>query len=262
VLAVAGAVKAHCVSLWIGDALGPVERACLRSVVRKGHPLSLYCYGPVAGVPERVEVRDASEIIPEEAIFRQPSGSVGHFADWFRYEVQKRGLGTWIDTDLYLLAPLDGDSPFLFGQQQPGVVNNGVLRLPQDSPVIAELLRPFEEGTTPTWLPWRTYIRARWRQLLSGKADFGRLPWGSTGPYALTPLIRKAGLLSEALPPDVFYPVPWQRAGWILDPDLKLERMVTRRTIAIHLWNECIRGFKDEPAPEGSFLQRLHREGE
>ena len=34
-----------------------------------------------------------------------------------------------------------------------------------------------------------------------------------------------------------------------------------RGTVAIHLWNECIKGFKNEPAPDGSFLSRLKREG-
>ena len=255
-------MKPDCVSLWIGDSLGPVERACLRSVLRQGHSIALYCYGRVDGVPDEVEVRDASSILPESAIFRQRGGSVGHFADWFRYELQKRGLGTWIDTDIYLLAPLDGDSPCLFGEQEPGIVNNGILRLPKDSPVIAELLRPFERHTTPPWLSGRTYWRARLRQLASGKADFSRLPWGSTGPYALTAVLGRFRMMAAAMPSEVFYPVAWQKADWIVDPGLKLERMVTAETVALHLWNECIRGYKDEPAPEGSFLHRLQREGE
>jgi hypothetical protein len=36
--------------------------------------------------------------------------------------------------------------------------------------------------------------------------------------------------------------------------------MVTERTVAVHLWNECIRAFKDRLAPEGSFLHRLQQE--
>ena len=106
-----------CVSLWIGERLGAVERACLRSVVRQGHRVSLYCYGPPEGVPDGLETRDARDIIPEAAIFRNHAGSVGHFSDWFRYELQKRSLGTWVDTDVYLLRPLDGEKPDLFGEK-------------------------------------------------------------------------------------------------------------------------------------------------
>ena len=32
-------------------------------------------------------------------------------------------------------------------------------------------------------------------------------------------------------------------------------------SVAVHLWNECIRTFKDAPAPAGSFLHRLQQEG-
>lgn len=255
-------VKSDCVSLWIGDALGAVERACLRSIMRHGHRLALYCYGEPAGVPDGVEVRDAGSILPQSAIFRQPGGSVGHFADWFRYELQRRALGTWVDTDIYLLRPIEMEPDYLFGEQEPGVINNGVLRLPPQSPVLIELLRPFQRGTTPDWLPWRSRIPARVREIVGGKVDFARLPWGSTGPHALTALARKHGLLSKALPPDIFYPAPWQEAGWIRNPEVTVEQVATDRTIAVHLWNECIKGFKDEAAPEGSFLARLQREGD
>ena len=250
-----------CVSLWIGESLGAVERACLRSVLKQGHRLSLYSYGFVAGVPEGVVVEDAGEIIPEAEVFRHDAGSVGHFSDWFRYELQSRGLGTWIDTDVYLLRPLDEESPYLFGEQAPGVVNNAVLRLPQDSPLLPELLHPFRERVTPAWLPLRIRMSAKLRELARGNADLARLPWGSTGPQALTALARRYSLMSKALAPDVFYPVPWERADWILDPRIGLQQVVSERTVAVHLWNECIRAFKDKPAPEGSFLHRIQREG-
>jgi hypothetical protein len=250
-----------CVSLWIGESLGAVERACLLSVLRQGHRLTLYCYGSPAGVPEGVAVEDAGEIIPEVEIFRHDAGSVGHFSDWFRYELQARGIGTWIDTDVYLLRPLDEERTSLFGEQAPGVLNNAVLRLAEDSPILPELLSPFRERVTPTWLPLRVRLSAKLRELAHGKADLGRLPWGSTGPQALTALARKYSMMSEALPADAFYPVPWQNAQWILDPRIAFQDVVGERTVAVHLWNECIRTFKNRPAPEGSFLHRLQREG-
>ena len=206
-------------------------------------------------------MRDAAQVLPERAVFRHRSGSVALFSDWFRYELQRRGLGTWLDTDVYLLAPLEGERSHLFGEQQPGLINNAVLRLPPTSPLLAELLRPFEEGRTPSWLPRGAYLRSRFRELAAGRADLSRLPWGSTGPHALTAVATRLGLEAEALPADVFYPVPWQNADWVLDPALSLEEMLSKRTVAVHLWNECIKSFKDAPAPAGSFLDRLHREG-
>ena len=247
-----------CMTLWIGDRLGPVERACLRSVVGQGHRLALYCYARPAGVPEGVEVRDAAEILPQSTVFRHRSGSFALFADWFRYELLLRGLGTWVDTDVYLLAPLEGEREHLFGEQQAGLINNAVLRLPPRSPILPQLLKPFRNGAAPAGLP----LRSRLKRLVPGRAELADLPWGSTGPHALTALTRRFSIASEALPPDILYPVPWQRAEWIRDPSLQLSDMVTGRTVAVHLWNERIRGFKNQPAPEGSFLHRLQSEGE
>lgn len=255
-------MAADCVTLWIGHSLGPVERACLRSVLRQGHSIALYCYGSVAGVPKGVEIRDASEVLGQEKIiFHRAGRSVALFADWFRYELQKQELGTWLDTDNYLIAPLDMRREHLFGEYAPGRIANGVVRLPARSPMLAELLDLFQNRRTPDWLPWRWYLPARLRELIAGKVDVSRLPWGCTGPHAMTALARRFGLSGEALPYDVFNPVPWPQAKWILDPKVALEDVVTARSVGVHLWNQLIREFKNEPAPKGSFLARLHEEG-
>ena len=253
---------ARCNSLWIGPRLGAVQRACLRSALRHGHEPILYCYRPPDHVPDGVKLRDASAIVPESAVIRhRKTGSVALFSNLFRYELQRRGEGLWIDADVYLLAPITFDRPHLFGWQEPGLINNAVLRLPPDSPLIPALLEPFEERTVPSWLPLRARLAAHWRRQRSGRADLSLMPWGSAGPLALTALARRHGLDREALPSDIFYPVNWRNAGWIADPAIGLDRMITPATIAIHLWNETIRDIKDQPAAPGSFLARLQEEG-
>ena len=252
----------QCVTLWIGDRLGPVERACLRSVVRQGHTIELYCYANLEGVPDGVQVHDASRILAAGHIFRQRNGSLAAFSDWFRYELLKRGLGTWIDTDIYLLKPLDDRAEYLFGEEEEeGIINNAVLRLPASSALLSSLLGIFEQRTALSWLPWRSAIAARARRLFTGQIDLKRLPWGATGPMAMSSLAREFGVAALAQPPDVFNPVPWSKADWILDPAVKLEQVTSERTVALHLWNYCISGFKDRPAPRGCFLDRLQREG-
>lgn len=250
----------QCATLWIGNGFGAVERACLRSVVRQGHRLTLYCYDEPIGIPDGVDLQDAAQILPASAVVRHRRGSVAPFSDWFRYELLKRGLGTWIDTDMYLLRPLDEEGAHLFGEERPGVINNAVLRLPADSPALDELLAPFR-GKTPPWLSPRHRITSHIKKWMGGTVDVGAMPWGTTGPAALTAAAAKFGLASLALPPSAFYPVPWQRAGWILDPSLRLEQMVTQDTVGIHLWNECIRDVKDQSPPQGCFLERLWSEG-
>jgi hypothetical protein len=249
------------VTLWIGPSLGPVERACLKSVMNQGHPLALYCYKEPAGVPEGVEVRDASTIIPEHRIIRHETGSLALFSNWFRYELQRRAAGTWLDCDIYLLAPLDGDSPCLFGEEAPGLINTGVLRLPPDCPMLPPLLALFEERSVPPWLPLRSRMAAHLRLWLHGRSGLASMPWGSAGPKALSFLARQHDLARFALPPDILSPVHWQDAHWITDPDRKLEDAITPRTVAVHLWNERIKHVKDHPARPGSFLARLQDEG-
>lgn len=227
----------------------------------QGHPLALYCYGEPDGVPDGVELRDASQIIPEHRIIRHRTGSYSLFSNWFRYELQRRQAGTWVDCDVYLLAPLDGASPCLFGEEEPGRINTGVLRLPADSPLLPPLIALFEERSVPPWLPLRSRMAARLRLWRNGRSGLAAMPWGSAGPKALSYLVQRHGMSRFALPPDIFCPALWQDALWITDPARTLDEVVTPRTVAVHLWNERIKHVKDAPAPPGSFLARLQDEG-
>jgi hypothetical protein len=255
-------VTIDCVTLWVGASLGPVERACLHSMARHGHHVALYCYSEPAGVPAEVELRDASSVLPYEKIPQAWMHRADLYSDWFRYELLLRGLGTWVDTDVYFVAPLNGTKPCLFGVEAPGILNNAVLRLPPDSPLLPRFLEPFIKQTTPKWMPWRTYLPTRARELLTGKADLSQIPWGTTSPWALTALAREFGIDHLAEPQERFYPMPWQRADWIVDPAIAVEDVIGAGTVAIHLWNRCIAAFKNDPAPAGSFLHRLQQEGE
>jgi hypothetical protein len=249
------------VTLWIGDSLGPIERACMRSMLRHRDHVVLYSYSDVAGVPEGVEIRDASPLIPRSSIPDSWAQRSDLYSDWFRYEVQKRGLGTWLDLDMYLLAPLPEQGDYLFGEYEPGKINGAVLRLPPDAPILDPLLEQFRSGVIIGSLHWRTRLPALARKLVQGVDHLTTTPWGATGPFALTWFVPRFGLSDEALPPEVFYPVRWQDARWILDPKQRVEDKVTKQTVAIHVWNECIRDYKHKEAPEGSFLRRLQDEG-
>lgn len=250
-----------CVTLWIGPRLGLLERACLRSVLRHGHRLTLYCYDPPEGVPDGVRLADAAAILPRSRVIRHRGGSPSLFSNLFRYELQRRGLGTWTDADVYLLTSLDGTRDYLLGYEAPGVINGAVLRLPPTSPLLRPLISLFDEREVPPWLPWRPRLAARLRLAARGTTGLADMPWGTAGPKALSWLAERFGVADHALPREVLYPVPWQEAQWISDPAAPVSEKVTPRTVAIHLWNERIRHLKDRPARPGSFLARLQAEG-
>lgn len=248
--------------LWIGAALGPVERACIRSVLAQGHPVTLYRYGALDGVPEGVELADAAAILPPAAIVAHRSGSVALFSDRFRFELQRRGAGVWLDTDAYLLAPLTvPDHGHLFGWSEPDTLGAGVLALPPDSPLIAPVLRLFEHPYVPDWLRWPDRLRAHARRLRRGRVDPAKLPWGVAGPLALTALARRHGLLDKAQPRHVLYPYGWREAEWIFDPERSVEEFVQPGTVALHLYNYMIAARKNDAAAPGSFMARIQREG-
>ena len=249
------------VTLWIGPRLGRVERACLRSMLRQGHEVALYCYRRPAGVPDGIDIRDAASILPESTVIRHRSGSVSLFSNRFRYELQRHAAGTWTDVDSYLISPLPAAPPHLFGRYDERGIATGVLRFPPDSPLLSDLLEPFAERTVPPWLGRRARVAAWWRLRRTGSTLLADMPWGTAGPRALTAVAARHGLANLALPPDVFNPVHWDDAAWILDPSLALEDVITPRTVAIHLWNEVIKSYKELPAPQGSFLARLQAEG-
>lgn len=251
-------------TLWIGPELGFLERACLRSVLRQGHPVTLYCYEPPAGVPAGVELADASTILPIDCLVAHRRGSVALFSDWFRFEAQRRGLGIWLDCDVYLLAPLDG-APILLGESAPGAIESAVLRLPPDCPVLPALIAPFRQRTVPVWMSRRSRGAALLRLWGTGRTGIDRMPWGTLGPYALSWAVRSSGpgsALAQAVQPTTrFYPVHWRDACWIVDPAQPLENRVSPGTVAVHLWSECLRAVREGPAPAGSMLARLRAEG-
>lgn len=149
----------------------------------------------------------------------------------------------------------------LFGWQDKGTLGAGVLHLPADSPVITRVLQLFEQPFVPDWLRLADRLRAHWRSRRDGKIELADLPWGVAGPLALTALARRFNLLDHAEPRDVFYPYHWDDAGWIFDPSQSLDRHVTPRTHALHLFNHMIVARKYEPAAAGSFMDRLQQEG-
>ena len=248
--------------LWIGEQLGPLERACMRSVMSQGHRLTLWTYGLVGGVPDGVINANAADIIPETAIIRHRSGSLALFSDWFRFALLQSGAGMWLDADVYLLQPIERPSHGnVFGLDQQGQIASCILQLPLDSPIIAPIIALFEQPIAPDWLRPRDRIEASLRRMLTGRYDLGKMPWGVGGPLALTALARRYRLDHFAAAAPVFSPWGYHDANWIFDPAQRLESRIAPETRALHLYNFMIADRKQKPAAAGSFMARLQAEG-
>ena len=51
-------------SFWTGPAMDPIHAACLASYMKVGHPVRMFLYGKVDGLPPGVETASASELYP------------------------------------------------------------------------------------------------------------------------------------------------------------------------------------------------------
>lgn len=251
----AAAAAPVCNLLWVGPALGPVERASLRSFLEVGHPVRLWAYEPVAGVPDGVEVRDAAEVVPAAAVAPyRAARALTVVANRFRYALQRAGLGLWADCDVLCLRPLP-DAPIVLGRQDARRLNNAVLRLPADHPVVADLLAMFRTPRfVPPWARWRHRVRYALGYRLRRGYGLADLRWGTTGPGALTYYAARHGLTGLASPEDVFYPVGLRDADALIDPDPRaVTRRLTPRSLCIHLWHRAL-AEQPGPPPPTSFL--------
>ncbi len=232
--------------LWVGRALGFLQRLSVESFLHFGHAYHLYCYEDVANVPAGVTRRDANEILPESAIFRYPRGfgcgSVAAFSNLFRYKLLLERGGWWVDTDVLCLRPWQFSEPVVLAAEDapraaPNVAN-AVMRLPRGH----EIARACYEAAECQ--------------------DRRTLVWGQTGPQLLTRVVKEtSGAGAWVKKPEVFCPVPywhWESLLWP-HPDF-CTAQVTPATHAVHLWHEVWRHFglaQGAKFPDSSFMGQM-----
>lgn len=247
-------------ALWVGGTLGYLERACLASAVAVGHPVSLYTYDSISNVPAGIDVRDARDVLPEELLIRnKATGSVALGSDLFRYELMRLGLGCWIDADVYFLKPLTfGEEAHVFGFEDQENVCSAVLQIPQNSPLLADLLAfVHADPVVPPWWPPEEQERQRQRATQGHALKLEDMPWGTAGPRALTYFIAKNGLTTHVAPRDVFYPLHWSEAERLFASDGRIEESFTPQTRAVHLWNAMIQRHKNADIDSSSFIAKI-----
>ena len=215
--------------LWIGERLSTLERLSIASFLANGHPVHLYTYGPVAGVPDGAEVRDASEVMARERVFANPSGfgqgSFAGFSNLFRYKLLLDRGGIWCDCDVVCLRPFD------FVSQGPVLIASE--RVP---PEVSSDPRSVQLNCCFAMAPAG---HAAMRECLEAglSADKTTFRWGELGPKLVSRVFVARGLQSCVMLPDVICPVDWWR----------IEEVVMRPFTppplchALHLYNEMWR---------------------
>lgn len=250
-------------SFW-GGKLGYVERLCLASMVKTGHPVDVYSYDASLDLPPGVNLRPASEIIEEKHVVRHENGSLALFSDIFRYTALQKGAGIWVDLDVLLLRPLDGLGDYIYAWQDENIINGAILKLPADSRVLKSLvdLARARVVVGPYWRRRDKAIQIA-RGMLGRAVPISKLEWGIIGPRALTHYLRAEGIDRIAQSASVFYPVPFTEAQDFFNCDAsEIEARLAPETRAVHIWNDMIKELKKTAPPNGSFIDRKCRQFE
>lgn len=214
--------------LWVRGALSKLEQLSIVSHLQNGHPVRLFSYEPIPNLPQGTLWEDARAILPESAVFTNPSpdgyGGLTVFANFFRYHLLLQRGGVWSDCDSVCLKPLvfASEMDYFFatertpGQQNgpPGInVASCVFKAPPGSAVVARTLE------------------------IAQATDLATAPWASTGPRALHQAVNELGLTRFMLAPEVCCSIDW----WQVPALVSGLAMLPANAHALHFWNEIWR---------------------
>jgi len=255
-------------TFWRGSLLGPLERACLRSMLEQGHDVTLFCHNEVENVPSGVRVSDARDITGNrfEEFFRYPGAEqqAAMFSDIFRYRMIAKTDLIHADTDVYFLKSLDLVGDHIYCWEDEEFICNAVLRLPSKSPALKDLIDfcdiPFP---IPPFFSLTKKIRLLLLALLGHKRHVSQLAPGSLGPPALTYQLKKHRLDHYALRTNSLYPIHYNDLDSFLLPFDQVQKYCETAS-AIHLWGSRLRNKlnQHDKIPTNSFLAELLRKGE
>jgi len=224
-------------SLWIGDRLGPIEILSAQSFLAAGNELTIFAYGPLADVPEGVEVRDAEPVLSGEKILRYPfHGWPSLHSNLFRYAIIATGEYVWVDLDVLALKAFRFDTPYVFGWENETSVNGAVLGLPPASPALAEFLKYKVDtiGFPPVMTTWQK--RKLWLRSLGRGTEIEKWGHAAIGPKAVTHFLTKSGEIAHAMPREAFYPVPWEDTSKLVAPGAIDPDAMPPESYGVHLW--------------------------
>lgn len=200
----AGHVEIH--TLKVGGELTDLELMCIRSWIRLDYRVYVHSYDEIY-LPAGANRYDANLLMPKAKIFRNKrNGSLAVFADVYRATMLTKIPALWLDTDIFLVRAFDFSCENILACENGsdvGNINNALLKLTPDSPILKEIIRRYENPYTA--LPWdklgkvwQIFVKA----LLSGGLRAEHLSWGALGYLAIQKTVRRSGFDGQILGPE------------------------------------------------------------
>lgn len=218
-----------------------MEQLCLKSFVDQGQKITLFHYEPISNVPQGVICRDGREIIDTNDFIKyEKKNSFALFADLFRLHMIWKCPGMiWIDTDVYCQRPMDYEDDYVMGYELPDSkrVNNAVLGLPSDSPILMAML-----DFTADRYSIAPFLAKKHQTQFAKARDAGKpvhisqQPWGVWGPMMVTHYVQQFELDDQVQPLDAFYPATFRERTLFNKNVKQLDGKITDKTTAMHVW--------------------------
>ena len=217
-------------ALWVGPKLRWVEQLSIASFLKQGWRYQLYVYNVPEGVPDGVELMDATTILPRDMIFKEEAlsaahkGSLGAFSDLFRYKLLIKKGGLWADTDVLNLKLFEPDGMKFMSTE---VINCGIEGLNG-----AMLAAPMNDS----------YVKLAYSQALD-LVEKKQVYFTRIGPQLLAELISDYGKMGYSLATkDFLNPIGWMEIGILADDfDSVAKRLKKQKPHNVHLYTESWR---------------------
>lgn len=256
-------------AFWYGPRLRRIDTVCLASMVHQGHRVKLFAYGPISNLPRGITPCDAREILDPRAIFARLGAAdpdapepihILHLSDFFRIALMKARQGFWLDTDIYLMRPIEHPAEtFYLCREARGRLGVSALCLPPDHPVIEEF-DAYRRGaaTLPNWLG----VKRRWLKPLLLRLRGRPVTPGTVGITVfandgVSRLARRHGFFDDAAPKHEFYLWTGRESERFYDPDHAAELLDNPSVRGFHVLRKAP---SEAPAAPGSAYDHATRQ--
>jgi hypothetical protein len=207
---------------WIGEELSNLEILSIKSHLKVGHNVYLWCYETPKNTPKEVVIKNAGEILQKKDIFSyqrgEGRGSFSACSNLFRYKLIYEYGGWWSDTDVVALKKFNFDKPYVFASERNRnffcFPTTCVFKCERKSKIMKDCLE------------------------IAEKIDKETLEWSTIGPKLLSKSVFNNWLEDYVLSPDVFCPINW----FDVENNPLIENAPNfENSYAIHMWHEMWR---------------------
>lgn len=249
-------------SLWIGDELSNIEKLCIKSYLFQGSQFHLYTYDQVKGVPDGTIIKDGNEILDQSLIFRDRSGSLGAFSDWFRFEMLYKKGGFYVDMDMICLKPFNFESDeMVFGKEDSKTVSGAIMKFPKGHSLCRHMADRCMKPNTILEYDTNRHKRKKLYRKIVNKNHLKYTDWGETaGPAGFSAYLKHKSMFDNAKPFYYFFPVHHKNWLALFDLTFKDSKNYFSDSYAVHLWNENLRNNgidKNSVFEADSFFEKL-----